>query len=107
MKGKVKHVRWERPEKESASDHWRSDVHPCKKSYVLADLYDSPHNRIEKNMYIDITKDILEYYGGSRITQKRVDEINKLLHNAWIDYRYDNGSDEDYLDGNLSDYIIQ
>ena len=54
MKGKVKHVRWERPEKESASDHWRSDVHPCKKSYVLADLYDSPHNRIEKNMYIDI-----------------------------------------------------
>lgn len=80
---------------------------PCKKSYVLADLYDSPHNRIEKNMYIDITKDILEYYGGSRITQKRVDEINKLLHNAWIDYRYDNGSDEDYLDGNLSDYITQ
>ena len=54
-------------------------------------------------MYIDITKDILEYYGGSRITQKRVDEINKLLHNAWINYRYDNGSDEDYLDGNLSD----
>lgn len=48
MKGKVKHVRWEGPEKESASDHWRSDVHPCKKSYVLADLYDSPHNRIEK-----------------------------------------------------------
>lgn len=58
-------------------------------------------------MYIDITKDILEYYGGSRITQKRVDEINKLLHNVWIDYRYDNGSDEYYLDGNLSDYITQ
>ena len=34
-------------------------------------------------------------------------KINKLLHNAWIDYRYDNGSDEDYLDGNLSDYITQ
>ena len=49
----------------------------------------------------------LQYYGGSRITQKRVDEINKLLHNAWINYRYDNGSDEDYLDGNLSDYITQ
>lgn len=105
MKGKVKNVRWERIEIESFSDHWRSDVHPRYESYVLADLYDSPHNRIEEDMYVDITNDVLEYYDGDRITWNRVNEIRDLLHNVWIDYYYDEEDDEDYLDGSLSDYI--
>ena len=105
MGGKVKNVRWERGLKESSSDHWRSDVHPCYESYVLADLYDSPYNRIEEDMYVDITNDVLEYYDGDRITWNRVNEIRDLLHNVWIDYYYDEEDDEDYLDGSLSDYI--
>lgn len=105
MRGKVKNVRWVRIEKECTSDHWSSDKHARYESYVLADLYDSSHNRIEKDMYVDITEDVLEYYGGSRITWNRVNEIRDLLHNVWIDYYYDDWDDEDYLDGNLSDYI--
>lgn len=105
MKGKIKNIRLEKFKIELRSDHWRSDVHPRYENYVLADLYDDPQNRMKKNMYIDITKDVLEYYGGSRITQKRVDKINKLLHNVWINYRYDKDSNEAYLDGSLSDYI--
>lgn len=99
MRGKVKNVRWEQVLRESSSDHWRSDVHPGYKSYVLADLYDSPQ------MYVDITKDVLDYYGGSRITPGRVDEIRSLLHNVWVDFYHDENEDTYYLDGSLSDYI--
>lgn len=99
MRGKVKNVRLEPGLKESSSDRWRSDVHPCYERYVLVDLYDSPQ------MYVDITKDVLDYYGGSRITQGRVDEIKDLLHNVWINFYHDENEDEHYLDGSLSDYI--
>lgn len=105
MKGKVKNVRWEKVAIESISDHWRSDVHPCKKQYVLADLYDDSRNRIKENMHVDITKAVLDYYGDGKINKKRVDKIKVLLHNVLINYRYDENSDEDYLDGSLSDYI--
>lgn len=99
MKGKVKNVRRVQIDTESSSDHWRSDVHPHYKRYVVVDLYDSPQ------MYVDITKDVLDYYGGSRITPERVDEIRSLLHNVWIDFYHDENEDTYYLDGSLSDYI--
>ena len=104
-RGKVRNVRWCRIERESFDDHWRSDVHPTYESYILADLYDSPNNRIDEDMYVDITDDVLEYYDRERITWNLVNEVRDALHNVWIDYYYDDYDDEDYLDGSLDDYI--
>lgn len=104
-KGKVRNVRWVRIERECSCDHWRNDTHPTCESYIVADLYDSPHNRIDEDMYVDITDDVLEYYDRSRITWNLVNEVRDDLHNVWIDYYYDEYDDEDYLDGELGDYI--
>lgn len=57
-------------------------------------------------MYVDITDDVLEYYGRERITWNLFNEVREALHNVWIDYYYyDEWDDEDYLDGDLGDYI--
>lgn len=105
MRGKIRRVRWVRIERENKANHYSHDWHPCYESYVVADLYDSPHNRCSSNMYVDITSDVLNYYNGSRITRNRVDEMDELLRNVWIDYYYDEDDDEDYLDGDIEDYI--
>lgn len=104
-RGKIRNVRWEQYESECTSDHWSSDRHPVYESYILADLYDSPHNRITEDMYVDITQDVLDYYGRKRITWNLVNEVRDSLHNVWIYYFYDEDDDEDYLDGELGDYI--
>ncbi len=104
-RGKIRNIRWVRIEEECQSDHWRSDSHPVYESYIVADLYDSPYNRIDEDMYVDITDDVLDYYDRSRITWNLVNEVRDLLHNVWINYFYDEYDDEDYLDGDLSDYL--
>lgn len=103
--GKVRNVRWERIERECSSDHWSSDVHPTYESYILADLYDGDYNRISEDMYVDITDDVLDYYGRQRVSWNLVNEVNDALHNVWINYYYDEEDDEDYLDGDLGNYI--
>lgn len=104
-RGKVRNVRWEQIYRENASDHWRSDRHASYDSYILADLYDGDYNRIDEDMYVDITDDVLDYYGRTRISWNLVNEVRDALHNVWIDYYYDEDDDEDYLDGSLGDYI--
>lgn len=104
MRGKVINVRMVTTYREVTTDHWRSDVHPVRERFVLADLYDDPKNDIE-DTYVDITEDVRDFFGGGYITSNRVSEIRDRLHNVWIDFYHDDEDDEDYLDGDLSDYI--
>lgn len=99
-RGKVKNVRWYRMERFAPGCDY-----PYYESYILADLYDSCHNRLSEDLYVDITDEVLDYYGRQRITKNLVNEVRNDLHNVWIDYYYDVDDDEDYLCGDLGDYL--
>jgi hypothetical protein len=105
-RGKVKYVEWDREERINSAYQNSRDWHAVEESCILAWLYPSPNNRIpNEEMYVDITSDVLDYYQRERISKKLVNEVNDLLHNVRIDYYYDEYDDEDYLDGELSEYI--
>lgn len=98
MRGKVKYVYRNVYYRECTSDHWKSDVHPYRVTDIYAVLYNGEEVEIDED-------DVRDYYDRTRITGSLVHELSDDLHNVWIEYYYDDDDDENWLDGELSDYI--
>lgn len=105
-RGKIRKIWWHREERINDAYQNSHDWHARYDSSILAYLYPSAYNRIpNEEMYVDITNDVLEYYDRQRISMNLIREVDEALRNVWIYYYYDEYNGEDYLKGNLSDYL--
>jgi len=82
---------------EGNEDHYKSDVHPVRKTntYAIAD----------DGTWICINEEeIRSTFGWNRITDNRLNELEEMLQNKIVDCSVNEEGDY-WLNGNLADYV--